>query len=307
MALMAVAFAALVAACGPVSEKVRCDDDSQCTTGEYCRVFRDAAHGTCSSTGEPDGIFTDPARLSCLHACDNLAACWSQGDCEGGSRKTFAGQCAGLCGDAASRALVQSHATDACYDFYSRGSTIFEGWNCNLYDYDDEWSEPDEQCFFPYDEDGYFGHRFVLLEDLSTDGPNGDSPGADIDAIAIDKDGFEVYANSVEDFNIGGANNSFADTNELLGAPDSGCEKKNFTALGGAANDGYVIVSFEYDETIESGDNIVVYELGPTVCTNQPISKDDETRVSISTLNSIDGDWEVIGSTGAGQYSIPVP
>jgi len=144
-------------------------------------------------------------------------------------------------------------------------------------------------------------YRFVLIEDLSSDNLNGDTPGADIDGIAIDKDGVEYYASNVEDFSIGGANNGYTDTNELLGAPDSECTKANFTALGGAANDGYVIVSFEEDASVDVGDGIVVYELGPTVCTTQTSWKDDETRVSISIGNDIDGTWEVIGSTGTGE------
>ena len=155
---------------------------------------------------------------------------------------------------------------------------------------------------------GVASYRFVLLEDISDDVATGDTPGADIDAIAIERGGVDIaFAATVEDENIGGANNAYTDSNELLGEPDSECMKQNFTALGGAPNDGYVIVGFG-DATIEIGDNIVVYELGPTVCESQPTWKDDETAVSVNVSVQDPGDasWILLGSTGTGLNLIPV-
>jgi len=152
-------------------------------------------------------------------------------------------------------------------------------------------------------------YRFVLLGDISTDVAQGDTPGADIDAIAIERDGDVIaYAATVEDSNIGGVNNAYTDTNELLGAPDSGCRKQNFTALGGAPNDGFVIVSFENDENILSGDFIIVYELGATFCPDQPTWMDDHTDILIGISASRDGEgWVYIGTQETGSNALAVP
>ncbi|MEO1273215.1 MAG: thrombospondin type 3 repeat-containing protein, partial [Myxococcota bacterium] len=112
---------------------------------------------------------------------------------------------------------------------------------------------------------------FVLIED-TTEEAIGSSPGTDIDAIGIVKaSGTTHWASSVEDFNIanGDGTNEFINTAELLGAPDSDCAVRNFTALGGSKEGGRVIVSFastDFDGSIENGDRIRVVELGETEC-----------------------------------------
>ena len=128
------------------------------------------------------------------------------------------------------------------------------------------------------DNNGVVNPKFVMLDDTSTDTGN-DTPGGDFDAVAIEKGEDEFYAESVEDFEILGDNNGYTDTDQILGAPDSGCMKENFTSLGGVG--GWIILGFG-DNEIEPGDNIVVYELGPTVCPDQANWKDDPYSVSIS-------------------------
>jgi hypothetical protein len=156
-------------------------------------------------------------------------------------------------------------------------------------------------------------YRFVMLEDESTDNLDGATPGADIDAIGLDVNGdtlVDHWATTVEDFNIGGANNEHADFVQVLGEPDADCMAQNFTSLGGAGDNGdnYIIVSFSTSEYIrfDSEAIIVVWELGPTNCPEQTDWKDDETTVSIS-ISSDRASFIRIGTVGTGTNAVIIP
>jgi hypothetical protein len=136
---------------------------------------------------------------------------------------------------------------------------------------------------------------------------SGRSPGADVDAIGLRKsNGGELFASSVEDSRIGNpGSNEFADVSALLGPPDSNCEVRNFTALGGQAEGGYVIVSFgdgDADAVIEDGDTLRVYEVGATLCGRYD---DDPYRVSVSVSTAL-GDFIELGDGGNGSNDVPV-
>jgi hypothetical protein len=162
--------------------------------------------------------------------------------------------------------------------------------------------EPDE----PEEERSGLSFRYVLIEDL-TDPIGGDAPGADIDAVAVVKSNASYYATVIEDSNLGGRSNAFLDPGQLLGPPDSNCEKKNFTSLGGARSGGYVVVSFATDAmdvTIENGDTIEVFEIGRTLCP-QTNYDDDPYRVSVSIASEL-GTFQEIGTGGEGINAVPV-
>ena len=147
----------------------------------------------------------------------------------------------------------------------------------------------------------------VLIEDFSLPEPGDEAPGVDIDAICIDRDGEELCAENAEDFDILGNDNNFTDVRLALGPPDSGCEAENFVSLGGMG--GYIVVSFG-EMSIESGDEIVVFELGPSLCPEQSEWVDDEYDVSLSVSVTCNGDadcFEFIGSGGPGQNVFVVP
>ena len=176
--------------------------------------------------------------------------------------------------------------------------------NCSCVPFEDE----EGQTSNPPDEEELY--RYVLIEDL-TDPVGGDSPGADLDAVSVTLKGesTEHFATSVEDFNIGFANNNYTDINSLLGKNDSNCEKKNFTALGGAQADGFVILGFndgEKDVEFGSGAKITVYELGKSTCTNQPTWDDDPYALSVSAGNER-GSFVEVGSGGPGKNTIVLP
>lgn len=189
---------------------------------------------------------------------------------------------------------------------------------------DADASDSECLCYYPDDDDGFAGDdgfdddfgddggstwRFVLIEDL-TQQVSGEAPGADIDAISITTlDGVEHFATSVEDFNIAGANNAFANPSEALGAPDSNCERDNFVALGGLDQDGYITVGFSTtndDLTFGSGARVTVYELGPTSCADQPSWDDDPFSVSVSVSSDRDTFTEV-GTGGPGRRMVVLP
>ena len=153
------------------------------------------------------------------------------------------------------------------------------------------------------------GFRYVLIED-QTATVAGDAPGADLDAIGVTTaDGVEHFVTSVDDFNIGGAGNGYTNTNDIMGAPDSGCTKTGFVALGGAAADGYITVGFSTgseEVRFQSGDRITVYELGPTYCTSQPTWDDDPYSVGVSVSDDRSS-FTQIGTGGPGQNIITVP
>jgi hypothetical protein len=149
-------------------------------------------------------------------------------------------------------------------------------------------------------------YRYLLIEDL-TNPVAGDAPGADIDAVGLIKADREFYAASVEAFKAGGERNNHADINELLGPPDSECEKKNFVSLGGQAFGGYAMLSFgttEEDVTIENGDSINVYEIGTTMCPGTRFDN-DPYRVSVSVSDDL-GAFIEMGTGGDGKNIIPV-
>ena len=147
-------------------------------------------------------------------------------------------------------------------------------------------------------------YRFVLIED-QTDPVDGEYPGTDLDAIGLLKAETETFATVVEGADVPVEGNSAADTNGVLGAPDFDCadgaaiDPTTFTALGGKAAGGYVIVSFGTDAediTLENGDSLKIYEVGKACNARY---EDDEYSVTLSTGNEIDSFTEQ-GTLGEG-------
>ena len=175
---------------------------------------------------------------------------------------------------------------------------------CDLDAIDDCISDVEGQAPGPGSE-----FRFVLLEDLSDEALDGPSPGSDIDAVSVVVDGVERFATTVEDFSIGGPNNNNVNVTELLGAPDARCVAENYVSLGGALYNGFVIVGFSSggrEVTFRSGDPLTVYELGPSLCPQQPDWVDESVRVGVSVSTSRSNFVEV-GETRPGLNTLTIP
>jgi len=155
--------------------------------------------------------------------------------------------------------------------------------------------------------------RFVLVEDLTAN-PQGDFPGADIDAISVIKSGGEeLFAASFEkDTDIDCEGNQACDPTALLGerdfvgegeCPEPDLSDPRFTSLNG----GFVIVQFSSitngDVGIQNGDDIHVYEVGATECGR---FDDDPFRVSVSVSDEIGGAFTEVGIGGQGENIVPV-
>lgn len=157
------------------------------------------------------------------------------------------------------------------------------------------------------------GWRYVLVEDLTPES-EGESPGADIDAIGLRPasagNDREVFVTTVDDFQIGGGErNKWRDPQAVLGAPDSDCERQGFVSLGGKPEDGYLIVGFstvEEEIQIRSGDVVVIYELGATSCPDSPDWQDDPFAVSVS-LSDDRTTFEEVAAGATGLSSITIP
>jgi len=153
-------------------------------------------------------------------------------------------------------------------------------------------------------------YRYVILED-DTETVSGDFPGADVDAISVTKgdDAVEYFATTVEDFNIGALDSNTAiDTEQLLGPSDADCtaDSGKFTALGGSADDSYVIVGFSTEDeevTFDSGDTIKIYELGSTLCN---MFDDDPYTVSVSASDDR-GNAVSVGTQSEGVNAFVIP
>jgi hypothetical protein len=104
--------------------------------------------------------------------------------------------------------------------------------------------------------------RILAIIDLSL-GDESDFSGADIDAVALFKaDGSVSYASTIYDAQLQPTDAD--DLGELLGAPDSDCRlsRRRHVSMGGMES--YLILGFDQD--IEPGDSLLIYELGQTWC-----------------------------------------
>ncbi len=146
--------------------------------------------------------------------------------------------------------------------------------------------------------------RFVLIEDSSSD-DEGDHPGSDIDAVQVCKPDDTCHPSSaVEEIS-----SAATYPNGIMGQPlpgVDGCVDGYYTSLGGESADGYVIVSFLPDVTIESGDEIVVHEVDPTTCPPSGTEENDAFTVSVSDTASRDTFTEIgTGDTENNSFTVP--
>lgn len=158
-----------------------------------------------------------------------------------------------------------------------------------------------------------------------------DTPGPDIDAIQIIRDGEPVYAAAILGSSVGlvGAEgNDNDDENAILGpndaipSPDGSLdcdlteadEGGAFFSLGGEG--GYLMVSFVF--SLEPGDEIRVFELDQSTCANVSTVREDAYAVYLGSVelagfvgeaDDIDEEdgWTAIGVSSGGLFDAVVP
>lgn len=155
--------------------------------------------------------------------------------------------------------------------------------------------------------EGPQAYHYVLVEDRDNNA-SGDRPGADIDAIELDKvGGPTVYLSQIHDSDFGGETPSGpnADFNNAIGSPEEQCigldpdnwDTDTFVSLGG--NGGFFVGSFTNLAEIEEGDDMIIH-----AC-NGPASETWEVSVGVGT-SITDGNWHQVVRAGVSTVSVTI-
>ena len=150
-------------------------------------------------------------------------------------------------------------------------------------------------------------YRYARVDDLS-DGDTRKSPGADIDAIELrGPSGPKSFATGVIDSDILAGDhddNEYTNTSEAVGAPNPECyNDQGFVALGGVG--GFIVVEFGM-ETIDSGDTIIVSEIGNCTTPEGQTTHADQINLSVSVSQERTGIWHNLGTSPGGESTFPV-
>jgi len=151
----------------------------------------------------------------------------------------------------------------------------------------------------------YQSFYYVLVED-NDQNASGNTPGADVDAVALIHGGSSTYLGEVYEAAFGsvqpdGDNRNF---NNVLGAPEGTCDRNDsstyntFVSLGGEG--GYFIGSFGSLQEILTGDTIQVF-----TCTG-PLSESWDASVGVGDSIS-DANWVLVINDGVGTTTGTVP
>jgi hypothetical protein len=185
-------------------------------------------------------------------------------------------------------------------------------------------------CEIPAKADEY---RYLRIDDLSPKTSDGEDPGADIDAVVLQKKegGKLYYATDVIGYQRGDGGSTKADDLDhaynpaaAKGAPDSIVDYTNpdgkcnylnvnrdgytFVSLGGEG--GYLIL--EMGAAIENGDTLYVAETGDcslvkdtTRSKKGGTARAENFKVSVATSkNATDDDWRIVISSGTAKKGI---
>ena len=168
-------------------------------------------------------------------------------------------------------------------------------------------------CEIPAQDNEY---RYVRIDDLSPKTSDGEDPGADIDAVVIQKasNGSKFYATDVIAYAHGDGGSTKAEDLEhaynpkaALGAPDSIVDY-TFVSLGGEG--GHIVL--EMGAAIENGDKMYVTETGDCKLVKDTTrsgkggnAKAEQFKVSLAaSKEAADGDWKVIIDGSSAQKGV---
>jgi len=151
---------------------------------------------------------------------------------------------------------------------------------------------------------------YLLVDDYTPVTEDNRDPGADIDAIGLIKasDGSTAWVVKVPESNVAKVGNDHLEVSEVIGAPDAGCDKRHYVAVGGADAVNFLVVRFGTevgDVTVESGDQVAVEEVGPLNCPDGGFD-DEQVELALSVSNSRQT-WIALGTWHPGEDPVTVP
>ena len=155
-------------------------------------------------------------------------------------------------------------------------------------------------------------YRYIMVVDRETEPGAGMTGGVDIVAVELIAGGTSYFADQLHDCRFGDMDNSGAnDCNNALGAPAGGIgecqgagpEDADYVSLGGQP--GSLVVSVDGERTLQTGDEIQVYECGRE---QNPGALDENYDVLIGvSTDPDDPDWIQCIAAGTGITSCVVP
>jgi hypothetical protein len=142
-----------------------------------------------------------------------------------------------------------------------------------------------------------YQHIAIVSRGVENTSNPGNSPGPDIDAVAIKSEGVSSFAASVArvvagrvsdpEGNVNAASSAITGANDAMTDTTGGtcdlAEGQRFFSLGyGDAPQGIIILAMP--NAIADSDSVVVYEVGSTYCSNLTLAREDSFDVYVGPL-----------------------
>jgi len=227
-------------------------------------------------------ILTSLAAVSLLTGCDIAEdTCTTDADCATGETC----QIAEASGD-----------SNVCVAAEGSGSGSGSGATCTT---DASLCSATEQCDNGACVTIVYQHVAIVSRAVENTSNHGNTPGPDIDAVAIKSGGVASFAASVAkvisgrasdpEGNVNAASSAITGANDAMTDTTGGtcdlAEGQGFFSLGyGDAPQGIVVLAMP--NAIMAGDSVAVYELGNGFCSNVSVVREDSFEVYVGPLNA---------------------
>ena len=227
-------------------------------------------------------ILTSLAAISLLTGCDIAEdTCTTDADCATGETC----QIAEASGD-----------SNVCVAAEGSGSGSGSGATCTT---DASLCSATEQCDNGACVTIVYQHVAIVSRAVENTSNHGNTPGPDIDAVAIKSGGVASFAASVAkvisgrasdpEGNVNAASSAITGANDAMtdttGGQCSLAEGQGFFSLGyGDAPQGIIVLAMP--NAIAAGDSVAVYEVGSGFCANVSVVREDSFDVYVGPLNA---------------------
>jgi hypothetical protein len=230
-------------------------------------------------------ILTSLAAVSLLTGCDIAEdTCATDADCD-----TAAGEVCANIDEATSEGTCEAPADGS-------GSGSGSGADCST---DSSICTAGQQCDNGACVTIVYQHVAIVSRAVENASNHGNTPGPDIDAVAIKSGGVASFAASVAkvisgrasdpEGNVNAASSAITGTNDAMTDTTGGtcdlAEGQGFFSLGyGDAPQGIIILAMP--NAIAATDSVAVYELGNGFCSNVSVVREDSFEVYVGPLNA---------------------